>query len=114
MPTAHVAAQKFYSAMFGWTDVPKDMGPMGTYHVQMLGGKQAGGMMKNPMPPGTPSCWVIYFFAPDLKRSTEKAKQLGATAMMESVPIPAVGSFSMLMDPTGAVFALFEPAAGSC
>ena len=70
--------------------------------------------MQNPMPPGTPSCWVVYFFAPDLACSTEKAKKLGATAMMENVPIPRVGSFSMLMDPTGAMFALFEPLPGSC
>lgn len=103
-----VAAQKFYSAMFGWKDEPKDIGPMGTYHVQTLNGKQAGGLMKNPMP-GAPSCWVVYFFTPDLKRSTDKAKQLGAMAMMENSPIPAVGSFSMLADPTGAMFALFEP-----
>ena len=33
------AALKFYSTMFGWQDEPKDMGPMGTYHVQNLGGK---------------------------------------------------------------------------
>jgi predicted enzyme related to lactoylglutathione lyase len=28
---------------------------------------------------------------------------------MESVPIPEVGAFSMLTDPTGAMFALFQP-----
>lgn len=110
------AGQKFYSAMFGWQDEPKDMGPMGTYHVQKLADKQVGGMMKNPMPPGSPSCWVVYFFVMDLGAATQKAKQLGANAMMENTPIPGVGSFSMLMDPTGAVFALFQPAmgAGAC
>ncbi|MCC6783738.1 MAG: VOC family protein [Planctomycetes bacterium] len=108
-----VAAQRFYSALIGWKDAPKDLGPLGTYHVQMHGDKQAGGLMKNPMP-GTPSCWVVYFFVEDLGASTAKAKQLGATAMMENTPIPEVGSFSMLSDPTGAVFALFQPLAGSC
>lgn len=101
-------AQKFYSAMFGWQDEPKDMGPMGTYHVQTLGGKQAGGIMKNPQN-GAPSCWLAYFLAPDLAASTARAKQLGATAMMENAPIPDVGAFSLLSDPTGAVFALFQP-----
>lgn len=109
-----VAAQKFYSSMFGWQDEPKDMGPMGTYHVQTLGGKQAGGLMKNPMEPGSPSCWVVYFFVLDLSAATNKAKQLGATAMMENTPIPGVGSFSMLMDPTGAAFALFQPSGAPC
>ena len=107
------AAQKFYSAMFGWKDEPKDLGPMGTYHVQVLDGKQAAGLMKHPMP-GSPTCWVVYFLTPDLTAATAKAKSLGATPMMENVPIPQVGSFSMLTDPTGAMFALFMPTAGSC
>jgi hypothetical protein len=107
------AAQKFYSAMFGWKDEPKDMGPMGTYHVQTLGGKQAGGIMKNPQN-GAPSCWLVYFLAPDLKASTTKAKKLGAKVMMENSPIPGVGAFSLLADPVGAVFALFQVTAGPC
>lgn len=104
-------AQEFYSAMFGWTDQPKDMGPMGTYHVQMLDGKQAAGLMKNPMN-GAPSCWLAYFLVEDLAAATKKAKSLGANAMMENTPIPEVGSFSMLADTTGAVFALFQGAPG--
>jgi predicted enzyme related to lactoylglutathione lyase len=31
------------------------------------------------------------------------------TPLMENAPIPGLGAFSMLKDPTGAVFALFEP-----
>jgi predicted enzyme related to lactoylglutathione lyase len=109
------AGQKFYSAVFGWRGEPKDMGPAGIYRVQMLGDKQVGGMMKHPMP-GMPSCWVCYFFVNDLTASTAKAKELGATAMMEGIPIPEVGSFSMLTDPTGAMFALFmmAPGTGPC
>lgn len=101
-------ALRFYAAMFGWTDEPKDIGEMGTYHVQNLGSKQAGGIMKNPQP-GMPSAWLVYFLAPDLRATTERAKQLRATPLMENVPIPGVGAFSMFVDPTGAVFALFQP-----
>jgi predicted enzyme related to lactoylglutathione lyase len=32
--------------------------------------------------------------------------------MMENTPIPGVGSFAMLTDPTGAMFALFQGAPG--
>jgi len=103
------AAQKFYSGMFGWTADSKDMGPMGMYHCQMLGDKQVGGIMNNPMN-GAPSCWLSYFLVTDLAASTNKAKELGANAMMENTPIPGIGSFSMLADPCGAVFALFQGA----
>ena len=107
LSTDDKAAQKFYSAMFGWKEQAKDMGPMGTYRVQMLGDKQAGGIMKNPMN-GAPSAWLVYFHAPDLAKATEKAKKLKAKALMENTPIPEVGSFSMLADPVGATFALFQ------
>ncbi|MCA8949383.1 MAG: VOC family protein [Planctomycetes bacterium] len=106
------AAQKFYTGVFGWQPEPMDMGEAGTYHVQTLGGKQAGGMMKHPMP-DVPPCWVVYFFVEQLTAAAAKAKELGATAMMEGVPIPGIGTFSMLTDPTGAMFTLFEPAPGS-
>ncbi|MEZ6018543.1 MAG: VOC family protein [Planctomycetota bacterium] len=109
-------SQAFYSEVFGWKPDSKDMGPMGFYHVQMKDGAQVGGLMQNPMP-NTPSCWVVYFFAPDLVEKTQRAKELGAHAMMENMPIPNVGRFSMLTDPTGAVFALFQPdpsAVGEC
>ena len=111
LSTDDAAAQRFYSGMFGWSDEPKDLGPMGTYHVQMLGKAQAGGIMKNPMN-GAPSAWLCYFFVEDLTTATDKAKQLGATALMENQPIPEVGAFSMLIDPSGACFALFEAAPG--
>ncbi|MCB9878965.1 MAG: VOC family protein [Planctomycetes bacterium] len=101
-------AQAFYTAVFGWQPDAKDMGPAGIYRVQMIGGKQAGGLMKHPMP-GAPSCWVVYFFVEDLAAMTQKAKGLGATAMMESIPIPEIGAFSMLTGPDGAMFALFQP-----
>lgn len=101
-------AQRFYSALFGWKDEPKDMGPMGTYHVQSLGGKQAGGIMKNPMN-GAPDAWLVYFAVDDLKTETTKAARLGGTICVEPMPIPGIGSFSMLTDPVGATFALFQP-----
>ena len=112
MTSDDVAAQKFYSSVFGWKEEPKDMGPMGTYRMQTLGDKQAGGIMKNPAP-GAPSAWLMYFLVDDLSRSTQHAKNLGAKTMMENTPIPGVGSFSLLTDPVGATFALFQMAPGS-
>ncbi len=110
LSTDDATAQRFYSALFGWKEQAKDMGPMGTYRVQVLGDQQAAGIMKNPQN-GAPSSWLVYFFAPELARTTATAKELGAKPMLENVPIPGIGAFSMLQDPAGAVFALFAPAA---
>lgn len=106
------AAPAFYRAVFGWSDEPKDMGPMGTYHVMKLGDKQVGGMMKNPQN-GAPSCWLAYFFVEDLAAATQKAKGLGATVLVANAPIEGIGGFSLLVDPVGAVIALFWPQPGS-
>lgn len=108
LSTDDKAAQSFYAALFGWQEQPKDMGPMGTYRVQMLGGKQVGGIMKNPQN-GAPSCWLAYFLAPDLAATTAKAGKLGAKTLMANVPIPGIGAFSLLQDTMGATFALFQP-----
>ena len=41
------AAVRFYGTLFGWRGEPKDIGEMGTYHVQALRGKEDAGIMKN-------------------------------------------------------------------
>lgn len=110
LTTDDAAAQKFYGALFGWKPEPKDLGPMGIYRVQVIGGKQAGGIMRNPQT-HAPSAWLVYFAVDDLAKATAKAKTLRATALIENMPIPGVGAFSMFTDPAGATFALFQVAA---
>lgn len=102
-------AQRFYAALLGWRDEPKDMGPMGTYHVQTFGGKQAAGILRNPMN-GAPDAWLVYFAVDDLASATKQAARLGGRICVENMPIPGIGAFSMLTDPVGATFALFEAA----
>jgi predicted enzyme related to lactoylglutathione lyase len=106
LSTDDQGAQRFYGQLFGWKEQTKDMGPMGLYRVQLLKDKQAGGIMRNPAP-GAPSLWLVYFLTSDLRRATERAKKLGANALVENMPIPEIGSFSMFTDPQGAAFALF-------
>ncbi len=64
--------------------------------------------MKSPMPDALPQ-WVPYVLVDDVAASTGKAKSLGATVLQDVTDIPDIGSFSMLLDPTGAAFALFRP-----
>jgi hypothetical protein len=105
-------AVRFYDKLFGWTDAPREIGSMGTYHVQMLGETRVCGIMKNPVQTvkGTPDGWLVYFLAPELRKATEEATRLGAKLYVSNMPIPEVGAFSMFADPVGAMFALFEPA----
>jgi uncharacterized protein len=64
--------------------------------------------MKSPMPDALPQ-WVPYVLVDDIAASTGKAKSLGAKVLADVTEIPGKGSFSMLVDPTGAAFALWQP-----
>jgi predicted enzyme related to lactoylglutathione lyase len=64
--------------------------------------------MKSPMPDAMPQ-WVPYVLVSDVAASTEKAKSLGATVLTNVTEIPDMGWFSMILDPTGAAFALWKP-----
>jgi len=98
----------FYQSLFDWKleDIPGM-----DYTLIKVGEGTGGGMMKNPRP-DAPSEWLAYVSVDDVAASTEKAKTLGATICKPVTEIPGVGSFSVIMDPTGATLALWQPLAG--
>jgi predicted enzyme related to lactoylglutathione lyase len=62
--------------------------------------------MRNP---NAPPHWLIYFLVADADASTNKAKELGATIYVAPMTMEGVGRWSIMADPQGAVFALFQP-----
>jgi hypothetical protein len=48
----------------------------------------------------------------DIAASTKKAQALGATICKDVTEIPDMGWFSVITDPTGASFGLWQPKAG--
>ena len=100
-------AKAFYGKLFDWKleDVP--MGPSGTYTVIRPGEGTGGGILKHPGP-GAQSAWLAYVDVADVKASTEKARSLGAKVMKEVTEVPGMGSFSIIVDPTGAALALWQ------
>ena len=105
----HPKAREFYGKLFQWELKDMDMGPMGTYTTIGVGDGTGGGIMKHPMP-GAPSLWVPYVLVDDLAASTSKARELGGTILQENVPVANMGKFSLVTDPTGATFGLWENA----
>jgi predicted enzyme related to lactoylglutathione lyase len=102
-------AKAFYGALFSWTleDVP--MGPENTYTMIKVGEGTAGGILKHPVP-GAPSAWLAYVLVDDIAAATKKAKLLGANVMKDVTEVMGMGQFSVLIDPTGAAIALWQPA----
>jgi predicted enzyme related to lactoylglutathione lyase len=102
-------AKAFYGKLFGWKleDTPMPNGS--TYTMIDVGGGTGGGILQHPMP-GAPSMWLAYVQVDDIRAATDQARSLGAQVAKDVTEIPNVGSFSVLVDPTGAAFALWKPA----
>jgi uncharacterized protein len=98
-------AKDFYGKLFDWK--LEDM-PGGEYTMIGVGEGTGGGMMKNPIP-GAPSFWLSYVLVDDIRAATKKAKSLGGNVMKDVTEIPDFGEFSVITDPTGAHFALWQP-----
>ena len=100
-------ARKFYSALFGWKlqDTPMPDGK--TYTMINVGDGTGGGMMTAP-DRGIPPHWLPYVAVDDLAASTKHAKELGATMIMENIPVADFGKFTIFKDPTGAVIAMWQ------
>ena len=109
LSTTDVAkAKQFYGQLFDWKleDVP--MGEGMTYTMIGVGQGTAGGIMQQPVP-GAPSAWLAYVGVDDIRASTDKAKALGATVVQDVIEVMNYGSMSVLIDPTGAAIALWQP-----
>lgn len=97
-------AKKFYGSLFDWR---LEDAPNMSYTMIKVGEGTGGGMMKNPTPGARPS-WIPYVDVSDVAASTKRAKELGATVLKDKTEIPDMGAFSVLADPQGAMFGLWE------
>jgi uncharacterized protein len=100
-------AKSFYRSLFDWQLDDVAMGGGMTYTLIKVGEGTGGGMMKHPMP-GAPSAWLSYVQVNDIRAATDKAKSLGATVVRDVTPVMDEGSFSIIIDPTGAAIGLWQ------
>jgi predicted enzyme related to lactoylglutathione lyase len=100
-------AKSFYGSLFDWQlqDYPMPDSSDTYTFIKTEGG--GGGMLKQPMP-NAPSSWIPYISVDNIDDATKKATSLGATLYKDVVEIPGMGAFSVLGDPTGAAFGLWE------
>jgi predicted enzyme related to lactoylglutathione lyase len=105
------AAGEFYGSLFGYDVKPSPMGDF-TYTTLSKGDSQLAGIM--PMEgeewAGIPPHWMPYFAVENAEASADSAKALGAEIKVPPTVIPNIGTFSVIQDPTGAVFSIIEMA----
>lgn len=109
--TDNEAAKTFYTQLFGWEAQDHPMGPDGVYTILLLNGKDVGGLYKltpDMLSNGVPSHWMSYVATADADETTEKAKAAGATVMNGPFDVGSLGRMSVIKDPTGAVFSIWQ------
>ncbi|MDP4230227.1 MAG: VOC family protein [Bacteroidota bacterium] len=105
------AAKDFYSKVFGWTTDDQPMGPDQFYTMLNVGGKSVGalyGMDKAQLDRKVPPHWNVYISVASADAATAKAISLGGKALMEPFDVMDVGRMSIVEDPTGAMFCIWE------
>ena len=100
-------AKAFYGKLFGWKLSDIEM-PEFTYTMIDVGEGTGGGMMPQLMP-DAPSAWLPYVVVDDIDAATQKARKLGAKIMKGVTEVMEMGWLSIITDPTGAHFGLWEP-----
>jgi predicted enzyme related to lactoylglutathione lyase len=99
------AAKRYYGELLGWTTSSFREG----YDVFSAGERMVGGLMaKNDGTPG--SSWISYLAVDDADAATAKARELGASVLLEPTTMENVGRYSVLADPTDAVIGLHKSA----
>jgi predicted enzyme related to lactoylglutathione lyase len=99
------AARAFYEGLFGWRTEPIDTGPEGPPMVAVYNGESLNASLG--VASGGPPQWRPYFTVESTEATLERAHELGGEGGFGPVPIPD-GSIAGVVDPQGALFALFE------
>ena len=108
------SAGDFYSGLLGWTRKEVDAGPLGTYTIFQQDGKDVAGMM-NPTKTdyeqeSKPPRWNAYIAVEDIDVVVGRVTELGGRILEPVNDIPGTGKISMIVDPTGAMILLMQPA----
>ncbi len=106
------AAKAFYGPLFGWefTDNPTDQG--GTYIMATKNGRTVGAIMQQgpeQAEMGIPSMWNTYITVDDVEASVAEVEGAGGSIMMPPMDVMDAGKMAVIVDPTGAVFCMWQP-----
>jgi predicted enzyme related to lactoylglutathione lyase len=94
----------FYGLVCGWRPERIDTGS-GTYWGLGLGGGYGGGVVECPTPR---PLWLPYVEVPDITDSTERARRLGASVLLEPREGPG-GWRSVVAAPAAGEVAFWQP-----
>ena len=101
-------AKAFYGALLGWEfqDIPVPGAP--PYSMAAIGGLTVAALYAK-QDEQAPPAWLSYVTVADADGVATSAAGLGATVVSEPLDVMDAGRMAVLQDPTGAVFAIWQP-----
>ncbi len=108
------AAKTFYAGLFGWTAIDNPMGPDEIYTVFQLNGQPVSAgykQQKDEAAMGIPPHWTLYIATADVDVAAARVQVLGGKIIAGPFDVATHGRMAFAQDPTGAVFALWQPKA---
>ena len=106
------AAKSFYSSLFGWAIQEFPMGPNDFYTMFQREGRDAAAaytMRPEQRSMGVPPNWMIYIAVESADDAASRIPQLEGKLLAPPFDVYDVGRMAVVQDPTGAVFALWQP-----
>ena len=103
-------AKVFYGGLFGWEfeDLPVPDAP--PYTMARIGGRNVAALYAK-RDEQVPAAWLSYVTVEDADAIAARTPELGGTVISEPFDVPEAGRMAVLQDPTGAVFAVWQPRA---
>lgn len=98
------AAIAYYRDLFGWAVLDQDADGIGTF---TLAGRKVAGV--GPCDGDRPASWNVYLHAADIEATVTDVAQFGGQVLVEPVQVDTRGWGAACVDPTGAVFSLWQP-----
>jgi len=106
------AAKNFYRELFGWDYEDGEAGPDMIYTMIKLNGKDVGGLYQlnsEMLSAGIPPHWMNYISVANADEATAQATAAGGSVMKGPFDVGTAGRMSIIQDPTGAVFSIWQP-----
>ena len=108
--TDQAGAERFYSALFGWT-VDRSPMPDGSYTIFKLGGRDVGAcytLMPEQTAQGVPPHWGVYFRVDDADAIVAKVRATGGKVLTEPFEVMQHLRMAVCSDAEDAVFSLHQ------
>lgn len=108
-------AHVFYSGLFGWepdpTPLPDDGGSYTNFRIDGYSVAGGGQMPPDMAASGMPSFWTSYVNHHDVDAVAARVAEAGGTVLFPPMDIMDQGRMGMFVDPQGATFGVWQPAA---